>query len=131
MSALKWISIAVAALVGVYVILARFSTSESVWACSGTITRGGAEENAEAYLRLEKYRPWVSLWSSSYGNLHLEIPNTTFQYYGHITSSGDNLTIYSSERGGIKGIFSMLSYSLMVDAGIGVFDGKCTERKMP
>lgn len=129
MRTFRWVGIAVAVLVVVYLALAKFSTSESVWVCKGELTRAVSKtvEQTEAYLRLQKYRPWV-VWSSSYGDLHLEVPKTTFAYYSHIVELGDSLTIYDDEGKDLKGMFSLLSHSLMIDTGMGVFEGMCVER---
>jgi hypothetical protein len=113
-----------------FLLVANFSVVESRFECNGKITADGAEQPATVFVKLEKYRWWVGLWSDSSGSAWVEIPNQTISYFGHVTEAGDQLQLWDSfgSPSNISGIFSTLSRTLGVKAGaLGVFEGACKD----
>ena len=109
-----------------FLFIANFSAVEYRYECNGNITANGGEQPATVFLKLEKYRWWVGLWSESSGNAWVEVPNQTISYFGHVTEAGDQLQLWDSfgSPSNFSGIFSTLSRTLGVKiAAVGVFDG--------
>lgn len=112
--------------------VANFSAVESRFECNGKITANGAEQPATAFLKLEKYRWWVSLWSDSSGSAWVEIPNQTVSYFGYVTYVGDQLQFWDSfgSPSNFSGIFSVLSRTVGVKLGeLGLFEGTCKDTR--
>ena len=110
-----------------YLFAANFSAVESRYECSGKITSDGTKQAATIFLKLEKYRWWVGLWSDSIGSAWVELPNQTVDSFGHITEAGDLLQFWDSQ-GKFRGNFSTLSGAVGVELGaFGVFDGTCKD----
>lgn len=113
-----------------FVFGANFSVVESRFECNGKITASGGEQPAKVFLKLEKYRWWVGLWSDSSGSAWVEVPNQTIAYFSHVTEAGDQLQLWDSfgSPSNLSGIFSTLSRTLGVKIGaMGVFDGTCKD----
>jgi len=102
----------------------NFSVKLSNFECTGKILSSENTEPITVYIILEEYRWWVGLWSDSDGNVKLEIPNKTVDYYSHVIKVGSQLQIYNKPSE-MKGNFSMLSKVLSLKTPIGFFDGKC------
>jgi hypothetical protein len=99
--------------------------AESRYKCSGKVSSGGSSQPVTVYMKLEKYRWWVGLWSDSAGAVWLEIPNETVQYYEHTVEVGDQLQLFDSTKTP-KGYFSTLSKTMAVSIPVsGFFDGTC------
>ena len=124
MKPLKHFGALVLIVVLLYAFLVTFSAQVSKFGCSGEITSKEGPRPEIVYIELTEYRWWVSLWSDSDGNLGLEIPNKTLEYYSHIVEVGNQRQIYSFE-GKPVGVFSTLSKKLGLKTPIGVFDGTC------
>ncbi len=107
-----------------FVLLANFSTTSQKFECIGQITRQEQQRAVTLYVELEKYRWWVRLWSDSRGNLKLEIPHETLDYFEHIAVAGNQLQIYSPPSKP-KGYFSTLSKGLALETSDGFFEGSC------
>ena len=109
-------------------VVAKFSVTESRFACDGKITNNRGEQTAAIFLKLGTYRWWVGLWSDSRGSAWVEIPNQTVAYFGHITEAGDLLQFWDSFGGpqNFSGNFSTLSHTIGVKVpAYGVFEGIC------
>jgi len=122
---LKYILVAVFVVVLLFLFVANFSAVESRFQCSGAVSLNGASSASTVYLKLQRYRWWVGLWSDSDGNILLEIPNVAIQYFGEIIELGEQIQIYSFEKH-LRGNFSLLSSVLALETSGGFFDGKCT-----
>lgn len=108
-----------------FVFVANFSAVEARFECNGKITLNGAEHSTQAFLKLQKYRWWIGLWSDSSGSAWVELPNRTVSYFGHLTETGDLLQLWDSPNK-FSGNFSSLSGAIRVDLGaFGVFEGTC------
>lgn len=104
--------------------VATFSAAESRFSCVGAISREAAPKPITIFIKLNEYRWWVGLWSDSDGDLHLEIPNESVEYFGHVVEVGDQLQIFDFDRK-MQGNFSTLSKALALQTRRGFFDGKC------
>lgn len=130
MKFLKIFGSVLALLILLFLFLANFSAKEVRYSCEGKITANGIEQGATVFLKLQRYRWWVGLWSDSQGSAWIEIPNQTVDYYEHLTEAGDMLQFWGSARQDFSGVFSTLSSTLGVNIrGVGVFDGTCKEIK--
>ena len=110
-----------------FVLIVNFSAVESRFECTGEISSNGETQPATVFLKQERYRWWVGLWSDSYGSIWLEFPNKTVEYFGYVSKAGDLLQLWDSDKR-LKGNFSTLSKSLAVDIPVqGVFTGICKE----
>ena len=122
----KYIAVVLILLVMGYLFLVNFSAVESRLACAGTMTSNNEKSASEVFLKLQKYRWWVGLWSDSQGSAWLEIPNKAVHYYSHVRLVGDQLQIFETP-GSIKGTFSTLSLALNLLTPLGTFEGTCSE----
>jgi len=113
-----------------FLFVANFSAVESRFECNGKITANGTEQSATVFLKLEKYRWWVGLWSDSHGSAWVEVPNQTISYFGHVTEAGDQLQLWDSfgSPSNFSGTFSTLSRTFGVKLGaLGIFEGACKD----
>lgn len=112
-----------------FLVAANFSAVETRYVCSGDVTNDGIRHPLTLYIKLNKYRWWVHLWSDSYGDLWIEAPSETVEYLNHIRQVGDQLQLFDDNLRGVKdmrGWFSTLSSYLSVKVvGLGFFDGSC------
>ena len=83
------LSVVVLIVIAITVVI-KFSSIERRYECKGVI----GKIPITIYIKIEEYRWWVNLWSDSYGNLTLEIPNTAYEYYPHIVKVGDQRQRY-------------------------------------
>lgn len=126
MKILKVLGAAGALAVLLFLFAANFSAQETRYSCEGKVTANGVEQEATVYLKLQRYRWWVALWSDSKGSAWVEIPSQTVDYYDHLTEAGDMLQFWGYAHQDFSGIFSLLSNTLGVNIrGVGVFDGTC------
>src|SRR5690606_18379823 len=79
-----------------FLFVANFSAAESRFKCSGRITVNEGDRPATIFLKLQKYRWWVGLWSDSRGSAWVELPNQTVSYFGYVTEAGDLLQFWES-----------------------------------
>jgi len=111
-----------------FVFLAKFSTVESRFQCPGQISSTDGVRPITVYLKLEEYRWWVGLWSDSDAALHIEIPKTHVDYFGHVIKVGDQYQIFDYDKT-LKGNFSTLSKTLAIQLPViqktDFFDGTC------
>ena len=105
-----------------FIFVANFSSVESNFECSGEMTSNGSSKPSTIYIKFEKYRWWIG--GDSDGNLYLEIPNETVQYFSNVVDVGPQVQILSSQNE-IKGNFSTLSKTLAFSTPVGFFDGTC------
>ena len=124
MKILRYLGGFVLAVLLLFVFVANFSSVQSSFSCIGEFSREGSTESAEIYFRLEEYRWWVGLWSESDGNLLLEIPNVSVNYFSQLVEVGDQIQIFDYE-GEIAGNFSTLSNVFALNTALGFFDGSC------
>ena len=77
------------------------------------------------FLKLERCRWWVGLWSDSWGSAWLEIPNETVICVGFINASGDALNFWEP-RDKLRGNLSTLGNPLGLAIQNGyVLEGSC------
>lgn len=118
-----------AAVVLLYLIALNFSEVESRYECAGTYTKDGLEQPTTAFLKLNKYRFWVGLWSDSRGSVWIEVPNKTVEYFEHV--QGDDLLAFKNTQHGNgldsdQGTFWLLSGALNFEIRYwGKFNGAC------
>jgi hypothetical protein len=111
-------------IVGICLYIVVFhSSEESNYRCTGYLNNSNVQTGVN--LRIETYRPWVSLWSDSDAAIWVEIPNQWVDYYGDSEDLGTQLQFFSSS-GEIKGNFSKISSNLMASTINGVFEGECS-----
>jgi capsular polysaccharide biosynthesis protein len=120
----KTIAGSIAVLALLLIVVANFSVLVSRYQCSGTITKEPYQSTETIFVKLEKYRWWVGLWSDSYGNMHVEIPHQSIEYYSSIVEAGDILQVFSVANK-LEGQFSALSRSLTLKTSRGLFEGTC------
>jgi hypothetical protein len=123
--AMKYVGLLLLAAILLYVFLVSFSSTTSRFACAGKLTSTGGTQPATIYMKLEDYRWWVGLWSKADANVHLEIPNTWLDYFGHVVKVGDQFQIFDSQKN-LKGDYSLLSKALAVKTPEGIFVGTCS-----
>jgi len=114
--------------IGAFIFIVNFSSTETSYRCVGKFTyNGDALEQREIFIKHERYRWWVDLWSESNsdGNLWFEIPGKSVHYFSHLHEM-ENMIQISIEQGKFKGQFSKLSNTLSLKTYIGVFDGVCS-----
>lgn len=72
----------------------------------------------------------MGLWSESNAAVHIEVPNTYVDYFGHVKKVGDQYQIFDSGNK-LKGNFSTLSKALAISLPLKLqtdfFDGNCTK----
>lgn len=124
MKLMKYLGALIVAALLLFVFVANFSTVESRFQCSGEISSESDSQPATIYMRIEEYRWWVGLWSESDGSVWLEVPNRTFDYFGHVIEVGEQLQIFDSQKKP-KGHFSTLSKSLSISTPAWSFNGTC------
>jgi len=101
---------------------------ESSYECTGELSSGESTTQKTIYIVLTEYPLWTGIWSDSDGNVKLEIPNETVDYYSHTVKVGTMIQIHNpiyDSPGEIKGNFSTLSKALMLKIGDRFFTGKC------
>ena len=125
MKAAKYLGILLLVIVSLFLFVANFSSVTSNYECTGEISSGESKESKTLFIVLEEYRWWVSLWSDSYGNVQLEIPNEHVGYYSYVIEAGNQFQIYNTPKE-MKGSFSTLSKTLALKTPYGLFDGNCT-----
>jgi hypothetical protein len=121
--ALKYIAVLALAVLLLFVIAANFSSVSSRYVCHGALTPM-ASYGEPAFIRIEKYRWWVGLWTKSDGNVRLEIPNSTYRYFKNTRDVGDMLEIYDADMH-LEGVFSNLSRSLTLTTSKGRLSATC------
>ncbi len=106
-----------------------FSSAESRYECTGTLSTKEITSKAKVFIKIERYRWWVKLWSPSDGALWVEVPNKLFDYYSSLTKVGDQLQISRTkdELKGLWGYYSLLSNNLTLETSMGNFSGQCTK----
>jgi len=125
--ALKYLGFIIVGIICLFIFLANFSAVESRFKCPGEFVEVGAKQPVTMFIKITKYRWWVELWSDSNsdGNFWYEIPIMGVNYYSHVVEIGDQLHIYETEGGELKGNFSTLSKTLALSTHYGFFDGIC------
>ena len=130
MKALKILGAIGGAVVLLFVFVANYSTVESRFQCIGEVSSTSGSHSVTVYLKLEEYRWWVGLWSDSDAAVHVEIPNTSFDYFGNVKKVGDQYQIWDSANN-LKGNFSSLSKTLAIQLPVKLktdfFDGACSK----
>lgn len=139
------------ALVVFFVFIANFSEKVTQYSCSGTYkTKNQTEETGEVFLKVAKYRWWVSLWNETsegtvlaeYRKPELKQLKQDFyvEYYEVFRIEQEQLNIEKVELGvndkgkpslyfRPSGTFSLLSNSVTLSSTYGLFDGKCSKTK--
>lgn len=123
MKLMKYVGALAVAAILLFLFVANFSSVESRFQCSGEISSRGNSQRATVYMKLNNSRWWVGLWSDSDGDVWLEIPNSTLEYFEHVVEVGDQLQIY--EQKSPRGYFSTLSKTLAVTTSSWSFNGTC------
>ena len=133
---LKWISAAFLALVlfagagfAILLILANYSSTNTVFACAGAFTQAGEVSGPDTiYMDLKQFSWWVGFWSDSDGSLWVEIPDRLVLYFSDLTEAGNFIRIHKHDDT-FAGQLSTLSGSVSINTIYGVFDGQCTPAK--
>ena len=136
-------------LVVLFVVIANFSEQVTQYSCTGTYkTKNQTEETGEVFLKVAKYRWWVSLWNDqSDGTVLVEYrqPKSKqveqdfyLEYYEVVRIQQERLNIQKVELGvndrgkpslyfRPSGTLSLLSNSVTFSSTYGWFDGRCFE----
>lgn len=96
-----------------------FPTKETVYRCTGVLEYRTKSTDTTMVVKLQQYRPWVRLYSRTAGSARVEVPNMWAGYFEDAESSGDHIYIRHSDKR-LAGMFSTLSLSLQLDAGLGI-----------
>ena len=126
--ALKYLGALLAVVILLFLFVANFSSVASTFECIGKTTTEGASQPSTIYIKLDEYRWWVGLWSESDASLHMEIPDSFVDYFGHVARVGDQYQIFDFNKN-LKGNFSILSKALALSTPAGFFDGTCTRKE--
>ena len=124
MRVLKGIGFLLLVLVGLYVIVVKFSAAESRYECSGQFSADQEAVPGTLFLKVAEYRWWVGFWSESDASLWLEIPNESVDYFSKLREVGDQLQVLGANDS-IQGNFSRLSKALSLSTSKGFFVGAC------
>ncbi len=124
MKTLRYLGVVLFGVLLLFVLAAKFSTVETRYRCDATLMSNGNAEDLTVYLKLERYRWWVGLWSNSDGTLWMETPNQGTDYFGHLVEVGDQIQIHVSPDT-LRGQFSLLSKALSVVTLRGHIEGSC------
>ena len=131
--AIKIVLVLLLLLAGGFYFVANYSVVESRYACEGTYSRGNELTQGQVFVKIEKYKWWVDLWSDgkSDGTILLEFrkgktdPPWT-DLYPHIDFAQEQVQIYDLKDNPI-GVVSLLSKKITVNSPHGTFDGECRE----
>lgn len=114
-----------------FCVIVFFSSVESRYECSGTLVAKDtfSKSKEKVFIKIEKYRWWVRLWSPSYGAILAEMPSKILDYYSSLTVIGDQLQISRThdELKGLWGYYSFLSKTLVLETAVGTFNGQCSK----
>ena len=121
---MKFIGYFILALVLLLSIVVGYSSVESRFECSGEMTFDSISKPSTIHIKLNEYRWWVNLWSESDGDFYLEIPNVLVKFYDRVIDLDPQIQILGHQKE-IKGNFSKLSKTLILDTSVGFFDGTC------
>jgi hypothetical protein len=124
MKKITLISLSVLLLLIIYVF--NFSVTYYRYECNGIIQKKEAKEDLTVFLKLGVLAFHTKLWSDSDGSLWIESPNQWVDSYTDLDKVADSYQIYSYENE-LKGNFSTLSKTIMLDTDFGFYDGKCKE----
>jgi hypothetical protein len=130
---MRWLKISggvIVAAVLLFVFVANYSIVESRFRCPGEFIESTP---STAFMKIERYRWWVGLWSNSDAAVTVEIPNRlVYAYYSESSEEGgDTLLMYDSTKK-FRGRFSTLSNVLWLDLDpYLVFEGSCKEILQP
>jgi hypothetical protein len=111
----------------VFFILTQLSTVDSKYKCNGEIEYESEAYSQTIYLKIEKYRWWVLLWSNaSHGSMWAEVPNSVSRPYSRLHKVGESYLIYYG-RDELAGKLSQLSGALTLNLHVGFFEGQCEQ----
>ena len=122
----KKVIISLSILLALIIYILNFSVTYYRYECNGTIQKNGVEENQTVFLKLGVLAFHTKLWADSDGSLWIELPNQWVDSYTDLDKVGESYQI-SSYEGALKGNFSTLSKTIMLDTEFGFYDGKCSE----
>ena len=123
---LKISGIFAASVVAIFLFVANFSTVPSSYECQGKVTLNGVKTSEKIFIRLERYRWWVGLWSSSDGSLHLQIPNELTTYFSDLSITKTQVIIRDDVLP--IGVYQLLSRSFSIQVTRGYyFEGACIQ----
>jgi hypothetical protein len=131
MKLLKFMGAVFVVAIGLFLFVANFSAVETRYQCPGDISSHGNSQRTTIFMKLNKYRWWVDLWSTSNsdGDVWLEVPHRGPEYFNHIRENGDELQFfdysYQTTLKEYKGYFSSLSKTLTVTTPSWSFEGTC------
>jgi len=123
MRTIKYVGASLLLVLAIIVLVFTSSIAESRFECAGTLSSKDGSLPETVYFKLDEYRWWVGLWSDSDGDLRLEVPNRSVEYYDRVTEVGDQLQIFDDQK--LHGNFSTLSRALALNTPVGFFDGVC------
>ena len=127
---LKYIGIIIVFIILLFIFIVNFSSVESNFECVGEISSDSTSIPKTIYLKLDEYRPWVTLWnnSDSDGSLYLEI-DLISMYYSYVKETDSRFQISDEySKNPAKGSLSKLSKTILIDLkGTGIFEGTCNE----
>lgn len=118
----------------VFMILVKFSATESTFRCEGELTSRGQSTAATLYMTVTHYRWWVGLWGPSQGMVFIEapkhgLPHEPYLGLEEVGNSALHIYINSEDTGGVKGLkgaYYQLSRFLSLDTLRGFFEGECS-----
>ena len=122
----KKVIISLSILLVLIIYILNFSVTYYRYECNGTIQKEGIEEQQTIFLKLGVLAFHTKLWTDSDGHLWIEAPNQWVKAFTDLDEIEDSFQIFSYE-GALKGNFSTLSKSIMLDTELGFYEGQCKE----
>jgi len=121
----KFSALLIASLVVLFYVAVNFSSVTTKYECKGVFTLEGERTPKTIFIKVETFRSWVALWSSSDANVYVEVPNGWINVYFNVKKTGEQMQIFDSKNA-LVGNFSNLSKTLALKTPLGFFDGTCT-----
>lgn len=110
----------------IFVIIGKFSAIETKYECIGSFSKNSKVNQMTIYMKLQRYRWWVDLWSDSDGSIWIEGGPSTCEYFEKLKKIGDLYQIFDLKNKE-RGTFSILSNSLYLEFPGGTFTGQAKE----
>lgn len=126
MTPLKTLGVLALIVLAGFAVVAKYSVVATVYECSGTLAPDGDHTwLAEMFVKHNRYRWWVHLWSNSDGEITAEVLHGMRAYYSEVEEFGDSINI--AQDGTRMGVLSRLSMGIDLKTPEGLFTGTCKQ----
>ena len=123
------ISLAIISIVVImYIVVVNFSGVETTYECKGVLTENKIDSESKLFLKIDRYRWWVHLWSDDYASVFIELPSQPYEFFHNTELVGQTLHVYDNGKKPI-GYFSLLSKTIMFKTAFGFYEGNCSITK--